>query len=82
MSEADRCGMCQGRPREEVKYVTMCSKHQQETNEDDARRAGIPDLQYSKAQLATPEGRTVFMNDIQFRLEAHPTKYINIKVTV
>lgn len=44
---SDACPVCGGKPREEVKYVSMCAKHQKEQNEEDARRMGVPDLRLS-----------------------------------
>jgi hypothetical protein len=76
------CPVGGGQPIDEVKYISMCDAHRSEIMDRDRRRAGIADLQYTAEQLKTPEGAAKLVEDVRFRLHAHPTKGINIKVTV
>lgn len=78
---SDACPVCGGKPIEEVKYISMCDTHKEEIMDRDRRRAGIADLQYAAAEIKTDEGAAKLITDVRFRLHAHPTKGINIKVT-
>jgi hypothetical protein len=78
---SDACPMCGGKPRDEVKWVSCCDKHKAEINDADARRAGIPDLQYSAEQVKDVVGAAKMVEEIRFRLHAYPDKCINVKVT-
>lgn len=79
---SDACPVCGGKPIDDVKYISMCDTHKDEIMDRDRRRAGIADLQYNKAQLATDEGVAKMVEEIRFRLHAHPDKSINIKVSI
>ena len=72
---SDNCGMCNGKLRDEVKWVTMCPAHQAEVVSDDARWAGIPDLRLTTAELEDSG-----VDKIREWLKANPTKYMIVKI--